>query len=274
MRGEVSVAGLLIGAGLYGMTPFQEAMEEGYTPKGYHHARKFSAAYEKYHFEKLVPSKEPIIPKILHQIWIGGDVPEKFKPLMQTWTLHHPDWEYKLWTDSDIESFPFDNPQMFQSASNVGAQSDIWRYEILKKYGGVYVDIDFECLQPLTPLVYCHKFFAGIGGYDYVNNAIIGSVAEHPLLRRMLGILAVTAPALFENPWYHTGPLFFTKQVYAYLKEHPEEGIVYPIKFFHPLPNTYRHAYWQGQLPREEIEKFFIPETFGVHYWAESWINK
>ena len=273
IKGYLSILFFVLQMVIYAMSSFEEAMEEGYTPQTYRNAKRFKEAYENWHFEKIDQATQPIIPKIIHQIWIGGDVPEKFKPLMQTWMDKHPDWDYKLWTDEDIELFAFENLEAFEYAQNLGAKSDIWRYEILKQYGGVYVDIDFECVSPLTPLVYSHKFFAGIGGFDYINNAIIGSISNHPILIRLMTILKSTSKENLNNPWHHTGPLLFTKQIYSYLKNHPEEGIVYPVRFFYPLPNTYRHAYWRGELSQEEIHRFFIPETFGVHYWAESWVH-
>ena len=30
----------------------------------------------------------------------------------------------------------------------LGEKSDIFRYEILYRFGGVYVDTDFECIKP------------------------------------------------------------------------------------------------------------------------------
>lgn len=255
----------------YSMTSFEDAMEEGYYPEYYRNSKKFKKNYEKFHFEKTLYEEIPLIPKKIHQIWIGGEVPDKFKKIMHTWKDMHPDWEYKLWTDQDIASFVFQEPEAFFRAENLGAKSDIWRYEILYKEGGVYIDIDFECVRPLDVLVHHHPFFAGIGGFDYVNNAVIGSKPLHPLLKKLIKILKATPTDKFKTPWYNTGPLLFTKQVYHYLREHPEEGIVYPTRYFYPFPNIYRFDYWRGGLSREFIEGFFIPETFGVHYWAESW---
>ena len=77
-----------------------------------------------------------------------------------------------------------------------------------------------------------------------------------------------------NHPWANTGPLIFTRQVWDFIKRHPLRSCVYPIKFFHPLPNTYRFDYWEKRLPRSFIESFFIEETFAVHYWAESWVEK
>jgi mannosyltransferase OCH1-like enzyme len=41
----------------------------------------------------------------------------------------------------------------FDRASNFGEKSDIWRYEILFRLGGVYVDTDFECVRPFDSLL-------------------------------------------------------------------------------------------------------------------------
>lgn len=265
------IAALLFTEICYPMTSFEEAMDEGYTSQGYHNSKKLKKNYERYHFEKTSYHEQPLIPKKIHQIWIGGEVPERFKKLMETWKEKHPDWEYKLWTDEDIKTFVFEEPTTFFRAENVGAKSDIWRYEILQQQGGIYVDIDFECVKSLDVLVHHHSFFAGIGGFDYINNAIIGSKPNHPILKKLIKILKGTSTDALKTPWYNTGPLLFTRQVYFYLKDFPEEGIVYPIRFFYPLPNTYRFAYWGGELSKENIESFFIPETFAVHYWAESW---
>lgn len=41
-----------------------------------------------------------IIPKIIHQIWIGHDqLPHNKKVLMDSVKNLHPDYEYKLWTN-------------------------------------------------------------------------------------------------------------------------------------------------------------------------------
>lgn len=253
------------------MPSFEQGMDEGYDPKLYGNSKKLKKQYELHNFQYTEYSTVPLIPKKLHQIWIGGEVPKQFKVWMETWKQQHPDWEYHLWIDEDIEHFPFEYPETFHRADNLGAKSDIWRYEILNQYGGVYVDVDLECVSSLDILVHHHPFFAGIGGFDYINNAIIGSKAGHPILGKLLKILCSVPKNHLNAPWYHTGPLFFTKQVYGYLKDHPDQGTVYPIRFFYPLPNEYRFAQRRGELSREVIHSFFIPETFTVHYWAESW---
>ena len=259
---------------LFSIVPFDLAMEPGYHPNFYKNSKKFEPYYTQHHYEKAARSKEPLIPKIIHQIWIGGEVPEKFLKLMQTWKTLHPDYEYKLWTDQDIKDFPFENSAAFFSAKNMGSKADILRYEILYRYGGVYVDCDFECIKPLDPLIYAHEFFAGIAGYDYIGNALIGAKPKLELFKKLSQIMNSLSPDQLNQPWANTGPLIFTRQVWDFLRRCSVKSCIYPIKFFHPLPNTFRFDYWEGKLPRSVIESFFIEETFAVHYWAESWVEK
>ncbi|HCT52382.1 MAG TPA: mannosyltransferase, partial [Balneola sp.] len=42
-----------------------------------------------------------MIPKIIHQIWIG-DQSKRPSEMMKTWQDMNPDWEYMLWTDDNL----------------------------------------------------------------------------------------------------------------------------------------------------------------------------
>src|ERR1700733_22270 len=45
------------------------------------------------------PDSKARIPKTIHQIWLGGPLPEKYLNLQRSWQRQNPDWEYRLWTD-------------------------------------------------------------------------------------------------------------------------------------------------------------------------------
>jgi len=44
------------------------------------------------------------VPRILHWVWVGGggDIPDKFHPMMESWRRLHPDWQTVIWTDDKI----------------------------------------------------------------------------------------------------------------------------------------------------------------------------
>jgi mannosyltransferase OCH1-like enzyme len=117
-----------------------------------------------------------IIPKVFHFIWLGSCLPEKFTPLIDSWKCRHSSWEVKIWSDADVEQLSLTNRHLFDLSMNFGMKSDILRYEILQKFGGVYVDIDYECIANIENLCTDCHFFAGLSntGVLEVNNGLIG----------------------------------------------------------------------------------------------------
>lgn len=77
-----------------------------------------------------------MIPKTIHQIWIGDK--KMPKTWMRTWQDKNPDYNYKLWTDNDIKSLLSNsvNLPIYKKFLNIriyhGA-ADVARVEILKK---------------------------------------------------------------------------------------------------------------------------------------------
>ena len=116
-------------------------------------------------------STKPLIPKIIHQIWLGDKkLPKNCIPWMKSWKNFNPDWEYKLWNEDNIKTLNIKNFDVYSKKINPGYRSDILRYIILKKFGGLYTDTDFECLKPLPLDILKYKFIAGI---MFGNNPII-----------------------------------------------------------------------------------------------------
>jgi mannosyltransferase OCH1-like enzyme len=93
--------------------------------------------------------------KIIHQIWFnlgnGSNVPKKYKIYQDTWKKHHPKWKYILWDEKMGEVLMKDEySDYYEIYKNVKYQImkiDILRYCILHKYGGLYADIDYKCLN-------------------------------------------------------------------------------------------------------------------------------
>ena len=78
---------------------------------------------------------------------------------------------------------------MYYSEKNIGARADILRMEILYREGGLYIDTDFECLQPEIFDIFnrCYDFYSGITPLDgqayLIANGLIASIPGHPILR-------------------------------------------------------------------------------------------
>ena len=158
------------------------------------------------------------IPKIIHQIWIGPlNPPTK---LMQTWKDKHPDFEYILWTESEIEK----RGMVFQSAAKIDmikeycGKADMMRLEILYKYGGIYVDADSICIEPFDSFFMNNTAFATYENEnvrkDLISNGTIGFIPNYPLCQDMVQwIVSDESDSLILNfrAWYSVGPALLTK---------------------------------------------------------------
>lgn len=229
--------------------------------------------YNQYILQENAFSETPRIPKIIHQIWVGPKTPPKrFKEWQESFLRTHPDWEYRLWTDADVTELNLINQNYYDEETNYGAKSDILRLEILKRFGGVYVDVDFECLQPLDRLHHVCDFYIGFFQVIYlrasarINNGIIAACPEHPLINTLIEEIARNRETHADNlESYHgilerNGPDFVTRIVHEHLPNLPGANIVLPSNYFYP---------WTG-TPKD-LELRVQPETIAIHYFASSW---
>jgi len=95
----------------------------------------------------------PKIPKVVHQTWKTSDLPHCLAELRKTWIQLNPEWEVRLWNDTEIDRFCTSilNPEaakMYLQLSGI-QRADVWRVLCLQKFGGVYADLDMECLRPM-----------------------------------------------------------------------------------------------------------------------------
>lgn len=226
----------------------------------------FKSIYARNNLSVVKPTAAPKVPKIIHQIWLGSPFPEEFKKYQETWKAMHPDWEYKLWDEDTIVGLVLHNQDLFNASLNYGEKSDILRYELLYQFGGVYVDVDFECLKPLDILNHCYEFYIGIQpmdtGYVQLGIGLIGSKPGHPLLDKSI-------KAIRENKYKEivarTGPLHFTKMFIDY-------EVTLPLTKDIALPPTY--FYPKGFEQRGfQVMTWLCPESFAVHHWAGSWLK-
>lgn len=206
------------------------------------------------------------IPKVIHQIWIGGALPEAFVQLCESWKYHHINrgWLYKLWTDEDVPGLKLQNQRFFDENINPGLRSDLMRWEIIYRFGGFYLDVDYECLQPLDSLL-CYDFVTAIQPLDtqvvQLGNAFFGAHPEHPILRSCIDEI--------KNNWHRkgvlmkTGPIYFTKLFYNIAGRNGKLDIALPPTHFYPLG---------GYEKEMDYGKWLEEGAYAVHHWARSWV--
>ncbi len=205
-----------------------------------------------------------MIPKRLHQIWIGSrPAPHVWT---DTWSSVNPDFSYRLWDEEAIEAFGLRNHMLYRRF--VGAEiydgaADVARVEILHRFGGVYADADSIALRPLGDAPFMRAgFFAQREPSDLrddlVTNAFMGAVPEHPVLGRYID--ALSRARGLRPMWRVSGPGLLTDVLAA---AEDADVMILPAWTFFTASLT-----GVGQLDGE---------SYATHLWsttAERWGHK
>lgn len=105
-----------------------------------------------------------MIPKIIHNIWTQGyrNLPNKNKINYMKIKKLNPNWKFIIWDECKIKKILKKYPKiefLYKNAEKLSgiikiesAKSDIARYLIMKEYGGLYYDFDFECISSFNKL--------------------------------------------------------------------------------------------------------------------------
>lgn len=133
------------------------------------------------------------IPKIIYQTWKTKKLSINCQLVRNNIQKLNPDYEMILYDDNDIDNFIKNNFDNFvyncYSKLNVGAaKADLWRYCILYKYGGIYLDIDSEILKTLDDLIKEEDscIITREGNKGFFNNWIMICEKEHPVLKKTI----------------------------------------------------------------------------------------
>lgn len=210
------------------------------------------------------------IPHIIHHIWLGSELPDKYTPFIDSFKKLNPDFEFILWDEKKILSIPgFRFEKEFKRTSNYGTKSDIARYEILRVYGGFYFDTDFECIKPLDEIADKSSFIAGLQFSDRpeFGNAMIASIPNHFLINKICSQLKPTSTTDIMEIINTTGPGFLTKIFKENLLNLDETVAFVPSEYFYAVPN------FEASNIIEVKQKYITEKTYGIHYWDQSWFQ-
>jgi len=205
------------------------------------------------------------IPKIIHHIWLGSDLPEEYKFYIESWKTHHPAWKHYLWTDKHIKELNLFNIKLFNKTKNNGQKSDILRYELLYRFGGIYVDTDFECLKPFNNLLTL-KFFTGIAYPSDIEMYIglIGSAPKHPIIKACLTNMKDVKWRTPVDVMTTSGNYYFTR---CFMNNTKTDTVALPMDYFYPLSNHKRDI-----KDRTERLAFVKDCSYAIHHWGVSWV--
>ena len=200
------------------------------------------AEREHFFYEPIYVTPTRKIPKMIHQIWFGKplDTSSVRYNLMQgvKEVAAKNGYVYKLWTNDHLkeEMLPL-TWKSIQTSIEVGEEleqvrfaqvADLARYEILHRFGGVYLDSLFEISDKFCSYIEsknnheiivanedpCGLKCKGAGGQGYVSNGFFACVPGCMPLKRLLHP-STLADIDFYNVRINqeTGPYFFRRGI-------------------------------------------------------------
>lgn len=213
---------------------------------------------------------------VIHRLWLGPEpMPVKYRAYGQAWRDLNPDWIVHDWSDEDLP--PLVNQRVYDDigtpdegeslhpVSVATQRADVAAYELVWRYGGIYVNCDIEPVRTLDNLMprVGQAAFASYEDGEFLVNAAIGGPAKHPFWftviqalpnrywpRRRDQMNEVTGPHLLTSVWRGwTGGDF----------------VALPRETFNPI------HFHQVPLGGDAEGLFTLdssPITIGVHHWG------
>ena len=176
------------------------------------------------------------IPRIIHQTWKSDRLPERFRPFQHSWRRHHPSWEYCFYDDESCRALvakAYPSLLTMYDECPYGVQrADIFRYLVVAHKGGVYADMDTECIQSVDSLLEGRAAVFGVEDVlterrarqlnlrhrERIANFIFAAEAEHPVFDHVVTWLASLPGSwdMHDEVLETTGPGMLTNVVQAH----------------------------------------------------------
>ncbi len=203
------------------------------------------------------------IPKIIHQTYFSHQLPVEIQPIVDNLRTKNPNWEYRFYTDDDILAYittHFDERTLeaYQRINPVygAAKADLFRYLVLYREGGVYLDIKSTCIYPLDDVIQPDDTFIvtqwqndkgakdeGTGLFLYLTEALGIKHGEYQqwfiICEKHSAVMKHVVDSIINNilnyrAWHYgfhsygkrgvlfvTGPVAYTKAVHEIQSYHP-----------------------------------------------------
>lgn len=251
--------------------------------------------------------------KSILQTWKGKDIqsfPPLYKICQPSWQEYNPEWKYVMFDDNDIDqfvktNFPVYYADIFCKYGKIILKVDIFRCLYLFKNGGVYSDMDSECLRPLDDLV--SNVTGGIilgqlkskESLHRIPNATMISRDKGEMFWLFVVVMAIQRLESDAPVEYKTGPVLLTTAVSIFnnlddqsmmkylnpylsifqLTECPlkhsqvtitEPNDFYPICWITEQEQRIKLLQFRPFLSSQDIQNKY-PTAYVINYWTHFW---
>ncbi len=238
----------------------------------------------------MISSNFPVI----HALWIGKKLGSISRSCLQSFVMRGH--EVHLHTYDEIDDIPQGVTQVdaniiipcdkiikHNETGSYALFSDVFRYELMQKVEGIYVDCDVYCLKPL--IIPEHGYLLGFEDDNWINGAVLRIPKNSDLLSSLLN--AAYNPK-FIPPWYSSSKKFKLeikknlgigttiadmpwgvigpKAITYFVRKHNKKDVIQPIDVFYPVHYQCISQLCDSSL---DIKDITTSRTSAIHLYNE-----
>jgi hypothetical protein len=224
-----------------------------------------------------------MIPKLIHQLWhpfSATEIPLEWQRFARSWRRRHPEHRYELWGPDESRNFvAAEFPDFLPTYDRYSVpmkRLDALRMMLLAHFGGVYADLDVECLRPIDELLEGHDLvlvpeparhssgWADRGYRQVLSTAFMASTPRHPFWKDIREEQKHSAE--IPDPMDSTGP-FLVSRCYERFRERTSVRMLSPDTIY-PIDQP---SFADGTALDVEGWVRATRSAYAVHHWASTW---
>ena len=204
--------------------------------------------------------------------WGGSPL---FYRCLESWKKFCPDYKIIEWNEDNFDISASTYAKQTYQHKKFGYVADYIRIEVLKKYGGIYLDTDVELTKTFDDLLN-NDFIISFENKAYLETAVLGSIPNHQLLDKLeryyhnKEFLKNRKPQLMPNTplitcflmkYYGLKPKAENQKLYSLENQNLPTVTVFNSDYFCPINYTTK------ELKTTE-------NTYAIHYFDASWFSQ
>lgn len=228
------------------------------------------------------------IPPYIFQTWRNTEISPQMKAARQTF-IDQENYKYICWDDQECFRFLLNEyGERYSNAYSLlvpGAyRADFWRYCVLYKFGGIYVDAKTSCLRPFDEILRSCDELVLVRDLPEVCllNGFIACAPRHPLMKHAIDKCLENIESRYygSSPLDITGPHMFGKAFCRFLGA-PEDtltlnpGFTNKIQMFGRTNDGKYIVSQEGErLLQKEYDGYYKNDVLVQYHYPTLWINK
>jgi mannosyltransferase OCH1-like enzyme len=241
-----------------------------------------------------IPSKthySPVIPLTIYQTWYTKDLPPSMQKNVDNLKRQNPEFSYQLYDDNDCRefirmNFASDVLHAYDTMIPGAYKADLWRYCVLYKNGGMYIDIKLCSVNGFKLIELCEaehyvldrvEAFSISANIKPIYNAVMVCKKNNPFLLEAIYKVVQNVKSRYYgfNALYPTGPGMLCELIQELNMKgvnpnlnidihhyYDSTGLVYNDRFIMSLEYPeYRKE--QAELNRKINKKYYL------HHWLD-----